>query len=231
MKKISLFLLGLLILTNCSDDDGNNVILPTEINPSNYLYFISGKINGEDFVYGQLAQATVLDYSQPGFGNSITSNCAFNPTNGGVNYSSGVYPNLDSEARPSMYFDFVRFYLCDANFDNNAGETFNDAFPVGSYNTAVSNDHNTGTTGAVGLLYRPDSTDNMLFYSSLGDNQSGNSFEITSSTNENISVGAQTLEIIQRIEGTFSFTVYNTEDPTDIIEITDGVFKLFVTFD
>lgn len=227
MKKLSL-LLGLLILTNCSSEDNNSA--SNQINPDDYVYYISGKINGEDFVYGQLADATVLDYSQPDYGNSITTNCAYNPDTGGLNYACGVYPNLDSEARPSMSFDFIRFYLCDPNFDNNAGETFNDAFPIGIYNTAVSNNDNNGTTGAVSLNYRPDSTNNMLFYNSLGDNQAGNSFEITSSTNFNQIFGSQVLSISQLIEGTFSYTLYNTENPSDVIEITEGKFKLYVNF-
>ena len=109
--------------------------------------------------------------------------------------------------------------------------TFNDSFPEGSYATAVSNNHNTGTTGAVSLHYRSDSTNNMIFYNSLGDNQSNNSFEITSSVNANQTLGQQVLRRSQLINGSFNYTLYNSNDLTDVIEITDGEFKLFVVFD
>lgn len=229
IKKLGLLVFGLGLLMGCSSDDGGSS--SNAFNPDDYVYYIKGKVNGEDFLYGQLASATVLDYSQPDYGNSITSNCAFNPTGGGVNYTSGVYPSLENEARPNMYFDFVRFYLCAADFDNNPALTFNDSFPEGSYATAVSNNHNTGTTGAVSLHYRSDSTNNMIFYNSLGDNQSNNSFEITSSVNANQTLGQQVLRRSQLINGSFNYTLYNSNDLTDVIEITDGEFKLFVVFD
>lgn len=227
IKKIGTLLLVIAVLTGCSSDDSSNS--PNSFNPDDYLYYITGKINGEDFVYGQLASANTLDYSQAGFGNSIISNCAFNPTIGGVNYAMGVYPNLDSEDRPSMYFDFVRFFLCDPNFNNDPQSTFNESFPVGSYTTAMSGDDNSGTTGAVGVTYTPDSTVN-TYYQSFNDNQTGNTFEITSSVNSNQNFGAFT-NYIQLLEGNFNFTLYNSEDPSDTIEITEGSFKLFMTLD
>lgn len=226
MKKTIILVLSFIALLGCSSDSDSD----NQPNPADYSYFISGRINGEPFIYGQLTNDTVLDYSQPGYGNSIITNCAFNPTVGGVTYASGVYPNLDDEMRPSMYFDFVRFYLCDPNFDNNANEIFNDSFPVGSYTTAVSNDDNIGTTGAVGLTYFPDATGNVT-YQSFNENQTGNTFEITTSINSNVILGSQVLRRSQLIEGTFSFTLYNTVDASDTVTVTDGQFKLFVTFD
>jgi hypothetical protein len=214
-----------MICVSCSSDDNNNDNPSATFNPDEYLYYISGKINGEPFIFGQRIDATALDYSEPFYGNDISTPCAFNPNNGGLNYLAGVYPNLENEARPSMYFEFVRFYLCDPNFDNNPGETFNDVFPVRSYDVATSNSDLNGTTGAVCLSYNANSADNSLLYNSLNPDQTGNSFEITSSTDtSSVFLRRQT------VEGNFSFKVYNEEDSSDVVEITEGQFKINIYF-
>lgn len=220
----TVLLCGFIAFTSCSSDDNDNN--GQEFNGDDYLYYISGKINGQPFLFGQRVDATVLDYSEPGFGNSVTTPCAFNPSNGGLNYAAGVYPSLDNEARPEIYFDFVRFYLCDPNFNNNPAGSFNASFPVRMYDLATSNNSISGTTGAVAMFYAPDATNNMTRYGSLNADQSGNSFEITSSTN--------TSNFAQRkqfIEGNFSFKLYNDLDSSDIVEITEGQFKMDVFFD
>lgn len=218
-----LLLCSVCLCVSCNDTNEDNEST-TSFNPDDYLYYITGKINGETFILGQRTNATTLDYSQPGFGNSITTPCT-NPMSG-LNYKAGVYPSLENEARPDLYFDFVRFYMCDPNFNNNPSGTFNDSFPIRNYETATSNSRISGTTGAVSLFYAPDATDNLQLYNSLNEDQSGNFFEITSSTNNNTFA-----QRIQTIEGVFSFKVYNENDSSDFIEITDGEFKLDVFFD
>lgn len=220
-KYFSILLLTLILLGSCSGDDEVS-------NNPNYLYHISGKINGQPFVYGQLENATDLDYSQAGFGNSITTNCAYFPDTGGLNYAMGVYPNLNNESRPNMSFNFIRFYLCGGD---GASATFNDSFPVGDYATAVSESIVSGTTGAVSLHYQPDSTESMVLYSSINDNQDGNYFKISSSTNTNQYLGSVIVSRNQLLEGTFNFTLYNTNNALETLEITEGHFKLYMTFD
>ena len=223
IKKLGLLVLSVVILISCSSDDSSDSnATEVSIATSDYLYYITGKINGEQFVYGQEAEATVLDYSQAGYGNSITTDCAYYPDTGGLNYAMGVYPNLNNESQPNMYFDFIRFYLCGGD---GAGATFNDSFPIGVYPTAISSSVVTGTTGAVSLHYQPNSTESMELYNSLTENQNGNSFEITSSTDANQYLGTQVLTRSQLLEGTFSFTLYNTVDASDTVEVTEGHFK------
>ena len=193
-----------------------------------YLYHISGEINGEPFVYGRSISSPIADYTQAGFGNSITTECAYNPVNGGLNYACGVYPNLSDEARPSIYFDFIRFYLCSST--ETAAETFNDSFPVTSYDFATSSNTVTGSTGDVLVSYTVDSTDNSTVYTSIGTEQTGSYFEITSSTENNTVVGSNVIERKQLIEGTFAVKLYN-ETTGDVMEITNGSFKLGMFFD
>lgn len=228
MKKLKLIsaLCCVILLSSCGSDDSPNT--EPELNEAEYLYFISGKVNGTPFIYGQLESATTVDYYLSGFGNSITTTCAYYPDTGGLNYATGVYPDFDNEARPSMYFDFIRFYLCGSQ--ESASETFNDVFPVSLYDYAVNGDVVSGSTGDVSAHFTFDST-GQTFYNTIGGDQTGSTFEITSSVNNNITFGAQTLQIEQILKGNFSMKLYNTEDPTDVIQITEGSFKLPMSFD
>lgn len=231
LKKLSILtiLLATIIFSACSSsDDSSSSSSDSDVNSDEYLYYISGKINGEPFVYGQLVNATSVDYYLSLSGNSITTNCAYYPEIGGLNYATGVYPDFEDEERPSMDFNFIRMYLCAS--EESAASTFNDAFPVSNYDLAISNSDVNGSTGDVSISYTPVAT---VFntYSTVGGDQSGSVFEITSSTNTNVTFGEQTLEISQLLEGNFSIILYNTEDSTDMIEITEGQFKLPMKFD
>ena len=226
MKKLKFLgtLCFAILLTACGSDDSSD----PSVNQDDYLYFISGKVNGESFVYGQLETATTADYYLSLSGNSITTTCAYYPDTGGLNYSIGVYPDFETENRPNMSFDFIRFYLCGS--DESASQTFNDAFPVSFYDYAVSDNVVSGSTGDVSAHFTFDSTGD-VYYNSLGGDQTGSTFQITSSVSNNVTIGAQTLQIEQLLEGNFSMKLYNVDDPSDVIEITDGQFKLPIPFD
>lgn len=228
LKKINFVLLIVIgmFIYNCSSDsdsDSND----GEINSDNYVYFMSGKINGESFNYGLRTDATELDYTS---GQSITLSavCAYYPDTGGFNYSPFVYPNFDNEARPSMGIDFVRFHLC--TDDESQLETFNDKFPLGSYEFAESDETSSGPVGKIGLTYTPNAQSGP-YYSTYGGEQSGSTFEITSSEPFNSYILDVLVNAGQIVEGTYSAKFYNTEDPTDVIVITDGQFKMVPSVD
>lgn len=229
LKKISLLTLISLFLSttySCSSDSDSDSD-DEQLDASEYIYFISGKINGEAFIYGQKTSATVLDYGAL-TSNSLSATCAYFPETGGFNYGVGVYPNFDDESRPSAGIDFVRFHLCAD--DESQFETFNDKFPLGNYDLAESSSAGSGPTNVIGFDYSPNAQEGPYYFSYGGD-QTGSYFEITSSTPLNTYVLDVLVGAGQVVEGNFAAKFYNEVDPTDVIEITDGKFKMIASID
>ncbi|WP_178990839.1 DUF5025 domain-containing protein [Winogradskyella schleiferi] len=227
LKKITPLYLIVLCFSfcyNCSSDSDSN---DDETDSNEYIYFMSGKIDGESFIYGQKTSATELDYTS-GLSVTLPAVCAYNPDTGGFNYSPFVYPNFDDESRPTMGIDFVRFHLC--TDDSSQLETFNDKFPTTSYEFADSDLASSGLVGKIGLTYSPNAQDGP-YYSTYGGDQSNSTFEITSSTAFNTYFADTLISAGQIVEGNFSATFYNSEDPSDIIVITDGQFKMIPSLD
>ncbi|PTX64096.1 hypothetical protein C8N46_101706 [Kordia periserrulae] len=223
MKHIfkALLACSIILAISCSNnDEGSGDEL--SFNPEDYHYFISGKINGESFLYGQRKDATTVDYNIIHSGGTTTE-CAYYPETGGVNYYSGVYPNFEEETLPSMNFGFVRFYLCSEMDATSQSAVFNERFALGNYEIATKDDIS-GTTGGIYFEYSSNSLEGP-YYNSNGD-QSSSYCEITSSTNANQYLLEVLVNSQQIIEGNFSVKLYNEEDSSDVIEITDGSFKL-----
>jgi hypothetical protein len=183
---------------------------------------MSEKIDGVPFFYRQLQSATTLDYNLIHSGGSSVP-YAFSD-GAGINYYSGVYPNFDNDTEPSMGMAFVRFMLCTEFSDTTQAEGFNDRFPIGSYEVATSNDDNNGTTGAIAFEYATNALEGS-FYNTNGD-QTGNMVNITSTTPFNGFILDVQVTTAQFVEGAFSATLYNGEDSSDTIQITEGQFKL-----
>ncbi|HLT32676.1 MAG TPA: hypothetical protein VKZ98_02710 [Aquaticitalea sp.] len=221
LLKLYPILFGLLILAcNSSSDDSNP---STDVSLDNYIYVISGKINGEPFVYGQRSDATELDYNLVHSG-ATTVICAYYPETGGVNYFSGLHPNFDDESKPSMGIEFVRFFLCSEVNDYYQSEVFNDRFPLGDYEFSSDGEDAYGPAGQIGMQYSANSIDGP-YYNSYGD-QSGSYFEVTSSTPSNSYVLDVLVGSAQIVEGNFAVKFYNENDLNDVITITDGHFKV-----
>jgi hypothetical protein len=174
-------------------------------------------------MHGQLTNSTELDYSLIHSGAS-TVTCAYYPETGGVNYYSGVYPNFDDTSLPSIGMEFVRFFLCPELDDYDQYEVFNDRFPIGNYEVATNNDDVNGTTGAIAFSYSSNAEDGP-YYTTNGD-QTGSYVEITTSTPDNSYIIDQLVESSQIVIGNFSIKLYNENDASDVIVITDGQFKL-----
>ena len=227
LKKITpLFLIVLCfsLCYNCSSDSDSD---DDDTNSDEYIYFMSGKINGESFIYGQKTNATELDYTS-GLSITLPAVCAYYPETGGFNYSPFLYPNFDDESRPTMGIDFVRFHLC--SDESSQLESFNDKFPTTMYEFADSDSTSSGPIGKIGLTYSPNAQ-NGPYYSTYAGDQSNSSFEITSSTPFNTYLFETLYSAGQIVEGNFSATFYNTDDPSDIIVITDGQFKMIPSLD
>lgn len=221
MKKntilFSVILLIALQFTACSDssEDGGG----SEVNSSEYLWYFSGKIDGVPFVYGQREDLTGDNYFLSN-SNTLPSTCAYSSDNG-FTYNTGIYPSFD-ESLPTMDLEFVRMHICSSG--SSQSEVFNDLFPVKEYTLAESDEDIDENAGKVGAYYSP-SASGVDYYNTYGGSQAGSYFEITSSVPYNETFAGYTF-VSQEIEGNFSLTLYNQNDPSDTVEITEGKFKI-----
>ena len=210
------------LIVGCSKDDGP-YINTLEPDDSEYLYFISGKTNGEPFNYGLRKDANTVEF---GVINGVTGTCNMeNENSGAKSFSTGIYP-IDSDPQlPSMIFNFARFYEC-SNIINSLN-VFNDLFPVGSYNIDVRRDDYSNAREAVGVMYKPNIGEEKI-YSTYDGSQEGSFFEITSSIEGKEFLLGVLISSGQALEGNFEVTLYNEDNPTDVLEITEGSFKIFI---
>ncbi|NQY04889.1 MAG: hypothetical protein HRT68_01495 [Flavobacteriaceae bacterium] len=207
MKK--LFFLAICIalaLVSCesSDDDNNN---------SSDEYYLNATINGEPVSFGFSTNATQSDHLMFGTG-VLTALCPYT-------YPGGFYPNLD-ESLPTASFDFTNFYQGPCSGEDEVA-VFNTLFPVGSYPYV----NNPDTEIGVDFNFSYVANGNTYYTSSDGD-QTGSTFNITSSEEFNFLLLGDLYSFNQIVTGTFSCTLYNANDPSDTLEVTNGTFRLFI---
>lgn len=185
-----------------------------------YLYFVSGKMNGEEFIYGQREDDTKLEFQLLGGGLEEGATCVYyseDGLDGKASYSSSIYPNFDEEdIKPSFGFYFDRFYRC------NDPQEFNTLFPVEDYNFSLD-DQPLGEMKEIGMGYSP-TVNGDSYYTSYGNEQPQSTFKITVSETDNTIFGSA-----QMIEGEFSVTLYPKTGDAEPLEITDGKFKIRVS--
>jgi hypothetical protein len=209
LTKSIIILIMAIFISNCSSNE--------EItnNDSEYLYFFSGKINGESFIYGQKKGETTATYLMS-YSNTQPSTCIYSADNG-FSYNGGIYPSFD-ESLPTMDLEFIRLHLCSNNLSQS--EIFNDSFPAKEYSYATDDYDTDINAKKIGIYYSP-SADSDITFTSYNGNQNNSFFEITNSQN----TGTNSL-LHQTIEGNFNVVLYNTDNLSDKINITDGKFKI-----
>lgn len=219
---ITLSFSALLFTISCSNDDGP-YINTLEPDDSEYLYFISGKINGEPFNYGLRKDANSVEY---GVINGTTGACTFdNENSASKSFSAGIYPIDSNPELPSMVFNFARFYKCSSSI--NSINAFNDLFVVRSYPIDLDLGDNSSAREAVGIVYKPEIGDEEIYSTYNGSPENG-FFEITSSIEGKEFLLGVLIATGQALEGIFEVTLYNEDNPADRIEITEGSFKIFI---
>lgn len=219
--------LSILVL-GCSSSDETSNNNSNEVNGADYLYYVSGKLNGETFFYGQRSDATTQDYT---LSNSIPlqgATCAYardNDIDAGISFGASISTGFnEDETIPSISFDFIRFYLC--SNPNSSNEVFNDLFPVATYEFATNESpYSVDEVNQVAVSYSPTPSSD-TYYQSFDGNQSNSYFKITVTEESNIYFGASVFQYNQTVEGEYSVKLVNVDDSTDIIEITEGRFKI-----
>ena len=213
MKKLLSFLCVALFFS-CSSDDSNenNPVNNPDIN-AGLAYYINATINGDNYTAG--VPSDINENS------NYSSSQSYSPqydNNGGcinINYEPSLYPFFNDSLH-SMGVGFIGFLnnadiSCSEELDN-----FDTLFPVGSYEYASqSNDY-----GAK-VNYATTADANQVYYNSYGEQNDNASFQITRV--EPIDCGFSECLIIS---GTFSCRLYNENDATDFLDITNGEYKL-----
>jgi hypothetical protein len=207
MKKLILFAFAALLFSCSSDSDSSG-------GSTSGVAYIRGKMDNVTFNYtfNNTANDTYLYNAMSGFsglgfdrwyyyGGNLTT---FNP------------PNF----APVFYISWNNMYF-GANGDE-AGETaaFYDTvtdLPSNFLTQAQDDAHNPG----LDIAYEAaDGT----FYTSKDGSQTGSTLSVNSYT-EGMSNGFKTMTVV----GTFSCKLYNSDDNTDVIVVTDGTFKLILS--
>ena len=231
MKHARTIFLTLVVTTliSCSSSSDSETNPEANFDSADYYYFISGKMNGESFLFGQRIDDTVLNYQLVFESPLEGATCAYSQDQGldyKISYLTSVYPDFDNEdSQPSMGIDFVRFYRCSDT--QSSTEVFNDLFGIGDYEYASDNSES-GTMKQIGITYSPIATGDP-YYESYGTIASSNSFKITATEEYNDYISGVLVAQNQLVEGEFTAKLYHADNSSDVIEITEGRFKIIVT--
>lgn len=191
--------------TSCSNEEK----VSSDESLEKYEFYITGKVNGDQFLFGFDEDAAESDYLVGiGFiGESGTNPCIYS-------YQASLDTNLD-DSLPSGNFVFKRFY------DGNCNDeliVFNSLFAIGRVNF-------TGNDQEKGIIYEfQDGMGN--FYSTKFGEQTNSNFSITESVEANKLLIGDVYSFNQKISGTFSCKLYNESNLEDVLEITDGKFTV-----
>ena len=210
MKK--LFLLALpFVMFSCSSDDDNTYYPP--IPPAGDAYaYMRGDMDGAAFNY---------TYNL----NDITGQTAYGPITsitGGGSITSGSfsYGGMFSPIGNFDKFIIVGFNNMYTGGDQDETENFYETMTTLPTNYIDFAQDNVFLKG-VDVSYTV--SDN-LTYSSMGGSQTGSTFTVTNATE-----GMDGPYKIKTITGTFSCKLYNRDDSSDVINVTNGTYKVVLT--
>jgi hypothetical protein len=211
MKKILLIICAISIVACSSSDDSDN----NDSGNNDLSFYINAKVNGTNFNSG-----IPVDLSIP---TDYGSSNSYQPIYNGaqcvnMNYEPSLYPFFD-ETKPGMSVGFIGFIgnanlTCAEELDN-----FDTLFQPDSYGYTDS-----AYSYGVKVSYATTGDANQVYYTSYGAQDNDASFIITDV--EPVDCGFNECVIVS---GTFSCRVYNEQDATDFLDITNGEFKLGIT--
>ena len=210
MKKL-LFLALPFLFAACSSDDDNAYVPPTT-NPGDAYAYARGDMDGTSFNY---------TYNL----NDISGQTAYGPftsISGGGSITSGTfsYGGMFSPIGDFDKFIYVAFDNMYTGGDEDETENFLETMttlPTNYINSAQGDAYVKGVSVAYTI-----SEGNT--YSSLGGSQTGSTFVITD-TSEGMDGPYET----KTVTGTFSCKLYKQNDATDVINVTNGTFKIVMT--
>lgn len=208
MKKLLLFALPILLF-GCSSDDNNNSYTPVFPTPDSVAYF-RGNVNGTPVDYTYTYTSTTTAY---GYANSNSGS----PGDFWFSYGGAISTSTFSPAI-TIYWD----NMYHGGYDDesiNFYESFSD-LPTNFLTDAQID----GNVRGVEIVYEKNGS---TYYSGAGS-QAGSVFAISNSS-QGIEDGGSLK--IKTVEGTFNCKLYNGDDPTDVVTITNGSYKVVLRED
>lgn len=208
MKKIILIALAAVLFSCSSDDSSNND------NNTSGVAFVKGKMDNVafDYTFNNTANDTYLYNALSGF-----SGLGFDRW---YYYGGNLTKFTPPTFAPVFYISWNNMFF--GQNGDEAGESaafFNTVGSLPSNFLTVAQDdaHNPGLDIA---FEKEDGT----YYSSKEGSQIGSSLSVTNYT-QNTTNGSKTMTVV----GTFSCKLYNTDNTSDVIVVTDGRFKLILS--
>ena len=210
MKKLFLLALPLLMLSCSSDSDSSG----------------DGGSSGVAYIRGKIDE-TAFNYT---FNNTIDDQYLYNAASGysgeGFDrwyYYGGVLNRFNPPTfTPEFIIAWNNMYFGEGG--DEAGETAAFYTTVGTLPTnylteAQDNAHTPGLD-----IQFKDADGNI--YSSKGGSQAGSTFAVSGSSESTDGINGNKLKTVW---GTFKCKLYNSDDLTDVIEITDGTYKIILS--
>lgn len=209
MKNLYIFILLGLIFSCSSSEDAP----PVDITPATLLVYTTANIDGVAFDAQISTDVTV----QSDYGTSYSYQPQQNQNGGcdNINYSASLYPTFN-EALPYVGVGFNRFIIEQNRDCFEELDYFDQLFPIASYDYSTG-EYNYGVT----VEYATKSDGSGIFYTSYGPQDSSASFEVTA-----IEAYDCGFNECMFLTGTFTCKLYNSQDTTDTVEVTNGTFKL-----
>lgn len=211
MKKI--FLLALpFVLFSCSSDS-DDVVVPSGSDNSNALTYIRGIANGQAIDYSYILNSPSSP-SAYGYGNGYSSD-GFTKW---FYYGGEFAPASSLDGTPRIDLGWNNMVVGTETEESAAFAPAFTTVPVTYLTSAQNDNHEKG----VDIEYESETG---ATYSTMAGSQAGSTFTISSSV-AGIEDGG-TLHT-QTIIGTYSCKLYNWDNPTDIISITNGTYKVIL---
>lgn len=208
MKKLFLLLLPALLFSCSSNDSDDDLITPLNLEETtDAVAYIKGEMNG-----------TAFDYY---YTHSLVPQYLYGYINGYSGTGSERSFYYGAELSPTGNFDkrvMIAFNHMFAGSETDESAAFYDTFATIPTNYISAEQDDLHVKG-VSVEYQIGDE----YYTTMHGSQAGSTFTVTSST-QGIEPGG-TLKI-KTIIGTYSCKLYNNIDPSDIITITNGKYKV-----
>ncbi|RZK13172.1 MAG: hypothetical protein EOO46_00370 [Flavobacterium sp.] len=211
MKKLFLFAFTALLFSCGSDDGGSSVDGPDN---TNGVAYIKGKLDGTtfDYTFNNTANDTYLYNAMTGFSGEGFDRWYY--------YGGSVMTYTPGSFLPSMSIAWNNAYYGEGGDEEGEAAAFYDTagdLPMNFLTEAQDDAHNPG----VEITYEAaDGT----FYTTKAGSQSGSTIAVSNYT-QGVSGGAK----IMTVTGTFTGKLYNDDDPSEVIQVENGKFKLILT--